>query len=409
MLNSPERVSERRRRRSVPPRTVGALILVGTLALALAFALQAALGVARAESPTLTVSLQASQSTGGTSTYKVMASGFGANEAITEAVGGGVSIPPTKGTTNASGGFTGFWTFDVTRKYCGTITATTASGSASASFWVAVSTDAASGTPCSDPNGGGGATTPVATASAAPSATATPVPTTAPPVAARQPAAPPASGTPGGGSIFSKLGRLPLLWIIAGVVGVILLIVVVFFVAVGMGGGASGQTRRRAGMPGQTSTRRRAVPGAPGPRPGYGQGFGPGNGQMFGPPGLSASRMPRYGPGAGQPPRGPGMGEPQWRSGSMGRVPGGLPRPGGGVGPRPAPMDHRWPDPPPVGQRPPGARGYTPGRQPTVGNHGVGGPRPGGPDPRWARSQAGARTPGEAAGRDGDNNSRWIR
>jgi hypothetical protein len=201
---------------------LSALLLAGMLALA-------ATGgwVAHADAqPALTVSVKSGSST--QTTYTVVASNFPANATLTETFGDGSAIPPTTGQTDANGGMTRFWTFDVANTYCGTLTAASGTAQASASFWVAPTSDSRSGTAC-DGGGGTASPTPNATATTAAQATAaaTAVPTQTP---IPQPTAAPASS---GGLVQGVLGNHLLLLVGGGALALLAFIIVVLAIAAG--------------------------------------------------------------------------------------------------------------------------------------------------------------------------------
>jgi hypothetical protein len=339
-------------------------IAIGLAALACALAL-GGLGVARAApkaradtQPTLTVTIKSGTAT--QTVYAVAASGFPAQTAYTETFGDGGKVPPANGQTNASGAFTLWWTLDATSKYCGTISAQAGSASASTSFWVALNSDSQSGAACQGAATGGGSPTP---ANATPTTTgngatpgATPAATQAP---APQPTvAPTGAGTASGTGLRALLGRIPWLWVGAGIVAAILLLIVALAMGSRKNKPPSGGNRppgRRMEPPNRdpqwgasaTSARRRAAQ------------------REVPPPGWEGRPL-------GQPPANPGGGWPQQEgSRSPHRVPG-----AGNVNPRwrIVDPDQRAPHPPSADQR--WSRDQ---------------PESGVPDVRWSRSQPGAR------------------
>jgi hypothetical protein len=325
---------------------LSAVVLVGMLALS-------ALGstVAHADAqPTITVSVKSGADT--QTTYTVVAANFPANSTLTETFGDGSNIPPTTGQSDANGSMTRYWTLDVDNIYCGSISASTGSAQATASFWVAPTSDSRSGTPCD--GGGGVATTPTpdTTATAAAQATdaATQAPTQAP---ITQPTAVPASSGSGSSGQGILSGRLLLL--IAGIaVGLVILIVVGFALAAVLrkpdqrtgGWGASSSGRQPA------QGWRQVPPGGPYGQP-YGQSYSPGAAPRHESPQgwpqqvpqqapRTPNRIPNHVQGAGEP-------DPRWRLyGDQGRDEEGTP-------------DPRW------SRSQPGARG---GRGPAGSNSG---------------------------------------
>jgi hypothetical protein len=224
------------------------LALVGVLGFA---ALSAHAHSAYADAqPTLTVTVKSAGGTATTTVYTAAATGFPAGAAFTETLGDGSGVAPATGTVNASGNFTIYWTLDASTKYCGTLTAKTDTISASASFWVAPTSDAQSGTPCQGSAGGG---TPTPDASPSPSTSPTPATTATA-------AAPLPTTTPGTGSGSSRNGRLqailaaiPWKWLGIGGGGLIALIVIMSIV--------SALGKRSSAESGRTSARRAAIGG----------------------------------------------------------------------------------------------------------------------------------------------------
>jgi hypothetical protein len=173
--------------------------------------------------------------------------------------GSGVTADTSPYQTHADGSFTWSWVLDVSgTKYCGTVAATAGGATASASFWIAPSTDSDSGKQCAPGSSTGGTdSTPTvdATAAAAASATAAAAPTATPAAAAPSTdnSSPPSTG------LRARLASLPLGLIGGGVA--VLFIVIVIVVAMGrrggddMGGysspGGRGGTAYRQGPPRQ--------------------------------------------------------------------------------------------------------------------------------------------------------------
>lgn len=174
---------------SAPPRRhplclwLGALPLLAICLLAL---LAARGGPAHAATqPAIAVTQEAQDSSGTLAVYKTSATGFAANAAISETMGDGTTIAPAAGHANAAGEMTMWWTLNAATAYCGTLTAKSDLATASVSFWVAVPSDARSGTTCAPSTSSATtptpATSPAATAVATHAATPRPtaVPTTA--------------------------------------------------------------------------------------------------------------------------------------------------------------------------------------------------------------------------------------
>jgi hypothetical protein len=243
----------------------GLLILAAALS---ALGSGAAASVVRADTqPSLTVAVKSGTAT--QTEYTVTAAGFPAATAFTETLGDGTGIPPATGQTNASGGFTLFWTLDATTKYCGTISASAGSAQASTSFWVAVTTDSDSGTVCQSAGSGTptAASTDASANATASAASGTPAATQAPaPLPTTAPASTDTSPTSGLG-VSSLLHRIPWKWI--GIGGGGLLVLIIVFAMIGSAGKRSGGGRRppdrdRPGQwngPGTTGvTRRQPAP-----------------------------------------------------------------------------------------------------------------------------------------------------
>jgi hypothetical protein len=237
------------------PRWIAAITLLLAGA-ALAFVALSA-PVARADTPTVTATVDKAGSTS-TQTHVVVAGkGFPPNTTYTYSIGG---VPPFQGTTDASGNAYGASNIDVVAgdgspiKDCLTATIEAGGSTASASITVGPISDSDTGQPCGTPSAG---TTPTvdATAAAAASATAAAAPT-----ATNAPAAPTTdNSSPPSPGLRARLAQLPLGLIGGGVA--VLFIVIVIVVAMGrrgnddMGGysspGGRGGTGYRQGPPRQ--------------------------------------------------------------------------------------------------------------------------------------------------------------
>jgi hypothetical protein len=313
---------------------VVAVVIAGLLAVS-AGGIEGALADAQ---PTLTVSVKSGTAT--QTTYTIVASNFPPNTTLTETFGDGSVIDPATGQTDANGSMTRFWTLNVANKYCGTVTAKAATAQATVSFWVALSTDSQAGTPC-DGGGSSSTATPDTTATAAAQATASAAASSTPVVLPTS--APVNSAGSGGHGLLSN--RL-LLIVAAGAVVLVLLGIVGFAAVAGMSklGRGQGRSGGQAGTwnGGWTSTTNRQ----------QAQGW----------------RQPMQGGGAYGPPNEPPMGararaQQGWSEGwqqpassTRGRMPG-----AGQSDPRWGLHDDERDD------------------------------RQGKPDPRWSRSQPGAR------------------
>jgi hypothetical protein len=347
------------------PRHVSRGARAVSLAVLCALALLGApLLIAHAATPaTLTVTLQTNASTATQSQYQAIAAGFAAQTQLTITLGDGTGVAPLTGKTDAAGGFTSWWTLVATNKYCATLSASDGTNTASASFWVAPTTDSQSGTACT-----GAATGPVST----PLPTVAPTQTAATPIAtkAAQPAPSTVPAVPTGSSLGARvqrvIARIPggLATVIgASVVAILLLLGLIALLMLGRNRPADAAREPMRGMP-------------------------PGRGGMS-PPGMPTRRTPA----AAQSPS--GYHPYEWDAGAMDNDAGGAP--GAGRAQR-AEMGAQRNGAAPPGTLPPwvGDPGNTPGRTGSYrmpgnrsGRHPVPSPMPA---PRWDRGRPGARS-----------------